>query len=79
MKATLEQVAEQALSLSSEDRAALTKILIQALDSEPRESQVEVDEAWQIEVEKRVDDILSGRVKGVQAEEVFAKLRAKYG
>jgi len=79
MKATLEQVAEQALSLSSEDRAALTKILIQALDSEPRESQVEVDEAWQIEVEKRVDDILSGRVKGVPAEEVFAKLRAKYG
>lgn len=79
MKATLEQVAEQALSLSSQDRAALTRILIQALDSEPAENVADAEEAWQIEVEKRVDEVLSGRVKAVPAEEVFAKLRAKYG
>jgi putative addiction module component (TIGR02574 family) len=79
MKATLEQVAEQALSLSLQDRAALTRILIQALDSEPAENAAEVEEAWQIEVEKRVDEVLSGRVKTIAAEEVFAKLRAKYG
>jgi hypothetical protein len=30
-------------------------------------------------VEKRVDEVLSGRVKTVPAEEVFAGLRAKYG
>ena len=79
MKATLEQVAEEALSLSSPDRAALTKILIQALDGEPAENPAEVERAWQVEVEKRVDEILSGRVKTIPAEEVFAKLRAKYG
>ena len=79
MKATLEQVAEKALSLSLSDRSALTRILIQTLDPEPAEDATEVQQAWQVEVEKRVDEIMSDRVKTVPAEEVFAKLRAKYG
>ena len=79
MKASLERVAEEALSLSLSDRSALTRILIQTLDSEPAEDATEVQQAWQVEVEKRVDEILSGRVKTIPAEEVFAKLRAKYG
>jgi putative addiction module component (TIGR02574 family) len=79
MKATLEQVAEEALSLSLPDRSALTRILIQALDAELAEDPAEVEQAWQVEVEKRVDEILSGRVKTIPAEEVFEKLRAKYG
>lgn len=79
MKATLEQVAEEALSLSLSDRSALTRILIQTLDPEPAEDATEVQQAWQVEVEKRSDEILSGRIKGIPAEEVFAKLRAKYG
>lgn len=79
MKATLEHVAEEALSLSSSDRVALTRILIQALDAEPAENPAEVEQAWQVEVEKRVDEILSDRVKTIPAEEVFTKLRAKYG
>jgi putative addiction module component (TIGR02574 family) len=78
MKATLEQVAEQALGLSSKDRAALTRILIEALDSELTDHPVEVEEAWQLEIEKRVEEVLSGRVKTIPAEEVFSKLRAKY-
>jgi putative addiction module component (TIGR02574 family) len=79
MKATLEQVAEDALSLSLPDRFALTRILIQALDAEPAEDPAEVEQAWQVEVEKRVDEILSGRVKTIPAEEVFSNLRAKHG
>ena len=79
MKATLEQVAEEALGLSLPDRSALTRILIQTLDPEPAEDAAEVQQAWQVEVEKRVDEVLSGRVKTVPAEEVFARLRAKYG
>jgi putative addiction module component (TIGR02574 family) len=79
MKATLEQVAEDALSLSLPDRSALTRILIQASDAEPAENPAEVEQAWQVEVEKRVDEILSGRVKTIPAEEVFSNLRAKHG
>ena len=79
MSATLEQVAEEAKSLSLADRSALTRILIESLDAEPAEDLAEVEQAWQAEVEKRVDEIKSGRVKTIPAEEVFAKLRAKYG
>jgi putative addiction module component (TIGR02574 family) len=79
MKATLEQVAEEVLKLSVSDRSALTRILIQTLDPEPMEYVADIQQAWQAEVEKRVDEILSGHVKTVPAEEVFAKLRAKYG
>jgi putative addiction module component (TIGR02574 family) len=79
MKATLERVAEEALGLSLSDRSALTRILIQTLEPEPAEDAAEVQQAWQMEVEKRVDEILSGCVKTVPAEEIFAKLRAKYG
>jgi putative addiction module component (TIGR02574 family) len=79
MKVTLEQVAEEALNLSVSDRSALTRILIQTLDPEPADDATEVQQAWQVEVEKRVDEILSGRVKTIPAEEVFAKLRVKYG
>ena len=79
MKATLEQVAEEAMSLSLTDRSALTRILIQTLDPGSAEDSAEVEKAWQVEVEKRVDDYLSGRAKAIPAEEVFAKIRAKYG
>ena len=79
MSATLEQVAEEAKSLSLADRSALTRILIESLDGEPAEDVADVEQAWQAEVEKRVDEIKSGRVKTIPAEEVFAKLRAKYG
>jgi putative addiction module component (TIGR02574 family) len=79
MKATLEKVAEEALNLSVSDRSALTQILIRTLDPEPADDAAEVQQAWQVEVEKRVDEILSGRIKTIPAEEVFAKLRAKYG
>jgi putative addiction module component (TIGR02574 family) len=75
MKATLEKVVGEALSLSLPDRSALTQILIQTLDPDPVEDAAEVQQAWQVEVEKRLDEILSGRVKTVPAEKVFAKLR----
>jgi putative addiction module component (TIGR02574 family) len=79
MKATLEKVAEDALNLPPADRVALTRILIQALDGESAEDVEEVEAAWQAEAEKRLDEVLSGHVKTIPAEEVFAKLRAKYG
>ena len=79
MSATLEKVAEEAKSLSLADRSALTRILIDSLDAEPAEDLAEVEQAWQAEVEKRVDEIKSGRVKTIPAHEAFAKLRAKYG
>jgi putative addiction module component (TIGR02574 family) len=79
MNATLEQISESALKLSTKDRAALTRALLQSLEEEPADDPAEVEQAWHDEVTRRVEEIKSGRVKGVPAEEVFAQLRAKYG
>ena len=79
MKATLEEVAMDALDLPSNDRALLARKLIESLDDAPAENPADVERAWQEEVERRLDDLVSGKVKAIPAEEVFAKLRAKYG
>ena len=79
MSATLEQVAGEVLSLSLPDRAEFMRILLVTLDEEPSEGEAEVEQSWEAEVEKRVDDIISGRVKTIPAETVFDKLRAKFG
>lgn len=40
--------------------------------------QSEIDEAWKDEVERRIDEVESGKVKPVPGEEVFARLRERY-
>ena len=79
MKATLDKVAADALQLPTQDRAALAQVLLHSLEEQPADDPTEVRRAWEAEVERRVDDILSGRVEEIPAEEVLARLRAKYG
>ena len=38
----------------------------------------EVDEAWKDEVERRIDEVESGKVKLIPGEEVFARMRERY-
>lgn len=38
----------------------------------------EVEEAWKEEVERRIDDVESGKVKLIPGEEVFARMRERY-
>lgn len=79
MKATLDKLAADALQLPSQDRAALAQVLLSSLDDQPADDPSEVRRAWESEVERRVDEILSGRVEEIPAEEALARLRAKYG
>lgn len=34
---------------------------------------------WEAEIDRRIEDVRSGHVKGIPHEEVMAKLRTKYG
>jgi putative addiction module component (TIGR02574 family) len=79
MKATLEQVTSEALTLSPDERCRLTRALIQSLEGEPEEDPAIVEDSWQAEISRRVEEIKSGKVPGIPAEEVFAQLRAKHG
>ena len=75
MPKTFEKITDEALSLPSEKRAELANTLISSLEESV---DADVEAAWEEEIEKRVNDIKSGKVSGVPAEEVFAKLNAKY-
>jgi putative addiction module component (TIGR02574 family) len=57
-------------ALPKEDRAALADVLFASL----KEDQDAVDDAWDAELATRKEEILSGRARGVPAEEVFARL-----
>ena len=61
--------------LSPEDRAELADFLIESLDEEREEGW---DEAWNAELTRRLREIEEGKVVGVPAEQVIARLRAKY-
>jgi putative addiction module component (TIGR02574 family) len=59
-------VAEEALSLSPADRADLAKLLIQSLEND-RRSDAEI----RAELNRRLDDLLSGMDAGLNFEQVF--------
>ncbi|HQX56533.1 MAG TPA: addiction module protein [Pyrinomonadaceae bacterium] len=42
-------------------------------------NQKEIDELWKIEVERRIDDLESGKAKTIPGEQVFANIRERYG
>ncbi|HWZ93894.1 MAG TPA: addiction module protein [Opitutaceae bacterium] len=45
----------------------------------PLDFATSVEEAWADEVKRRIDELDSGRVKGVPAEQVFARARQILG
>lgn len=60
------------LKLPNEERARLVEVLIESLDEEH-----EVAQAWTAEAERRLEELRSGTVQGVPAEDVFARIRAR--
>ena len=65
-------ILEQALKLSSAERAHVAKQLIVSLDEG---SDVDVEQAWQEEVQRRLGQIERGEVKTIPWEEVQKRLR----
>ena len=69
---SVQDVEAEALKLPSHERARLAEILIASLDEED-----EVARAWADEAERRYEELHSGKVQGVPADEVFARIRAR--
>jgi putative addiction module component (TIGR02574 family) len=59
-------VAEEALSLSPEDRAALAKLLIESLDNDSR-----TDAEIKAELNSRLEQLLSKNDQGLDFHDVF--------
>ena len=75
MTIAMKQLMHDALELSVQERAKLAHILIASIDES---EDGEIASAWDVELKKRVQEIREGKVKGIPAEEVFAKLEEKY-
>jgi putative addiction module component (TIGR02574 family) len=73
MNQEAEELLKRALSLPENERAELAGTLIASLD---RTVDPDVDAAWQEEVVRRRDEVLSGKVNTTPWESVQRKARA---
>jgi putative addiction module component (TIGR02574 family) len=76
MNARTKKLLEEVLELPASERALLVAEVDASLDGE--DTPEEVGKAWDAELERRIDDVVAGRVKTLDADEVLADLTAKY-
>jgi len=72
MHMSVEQIAEEALALPSEARALLADRLVESLD--PAEDGL-IRQLWMREARRRIDEVRSGSVKTIPADEAFTQVR----
>ena len=74
MNAIAEKLAEEALTLPDDDRAALVDVLLRSLNPSDQE---EIDTLWAEEVEKRAREIEDGRVSLLDGHDVLQEIRER--
>ncbi len=72
---TAEQILDSALNLPDDQRAMIAERLFQSLDQETFTE--DVADAWRGEIQRRLEQVQSGSVKGRPWEEVRAELDRK--
>jgi len=72
MTNTLKELEAQARSLSPEERAKLAELLLESLHDAPL---VEIEQAWEREIEERAAAYDRGELPTFSAESVFAEAR----
>lgn len=76
MSDTLAELKQKASQLSDVERAELALSLIESLDGP---GDPDVEEAWRVEIERRIGQFERGEVQLIPGDEVFAKLRRRLG
>jgi putative addiction module component (TIGR02574 family) len=76
MSDMLTELKKQASGLSDAERAELALSLIESLDGP---ADPDTEEAWRLEIERRVGQIDRGEVQLIPGDEVFARLRRRLG
>jgi putative addiction module component (TIGR02574 family) len=71
MEKSARELFEEAMRLDPQERATLMRLLIESLDTESEEG---VEDAWRVEVERRMAELDSGAVEAVSWEELRARL-----
>jgi putative addiction module component (TIGR02574 family) len=73
---TIESIEWKMLQLKPNARARLAHSLVQSLDNL---SEAELESLWLAEAQRRDGELESGAVKGVPGEQVFKRIRSRYG
>jgi len=68
----LEVLKAEVLQLAPADRSRLFERLIASIDTDS-----EVEQAWEMEADRRESELDSGAVRAVSGQETIARLRAK--
>jgi putative addiction module component (TIGR02574 family) len=76
MSTDVAAVLKTARSLTREQRADLAHELLLSLEESTTADQAGIDAAWHTELERRVDEILTGKAQLVGGEESRARVRA---
>ena len=71
MAKSARQVFEEAMKLDPEERATLMRLLIESVDAEAEDG---VEDAWRVEIERRMAELDSGTVQTIPWEELRARL-----
>ena len=71
MARSARELFEEAMRLDPEERATLMRLLIETLDSDAEEG---VEDAWRVEIERRMAELDSGGVEMIPWEELRAQL-----
>ena len=71
MAKSARELFEEAMRLDPEERATLMRLLIETLDSDAEEG---VEDAWRVEIERRMAELDSGSVETIPWEELRARL-----
>jgi putative addiction module component (TIGR02574 family) len=72
MPVTPEELAEKAMEMPTESRAQLAELLVESLD--PAEL-AGIERKWAAEAKRRRDEVRSGAVKSIPADEVAREVR----
>jgi putative addiction module component (TIGR02574 family) len=79
MSALLEKVRAETEALSPDERMLLGVELIDSVCVNPQASVTEVEDAWDEEIARRVEDVRAGKVDLVPWSEVVSQTNAKFG
>jgi putative addiction module component (TIGR02574 family) len=71
MARSARELFEEAMRLDPKERAALVRLLIEALDAETEDG---VEDAWRVEIERRMAELDAGSVETIPWEEVRDRL-----
>lgn len=73
---TTAKLTEEILSLPCEDRIRIVETILESLNA-PDDKNIE--QAWAVEAERRIDDLNAGQVQSIPDAEVFADIRQRLG